>query len=140
MNNNTLTPKQLRTALDAWCEAQPKVIRFVDDPMFDPGWEARIWSPKCDVLSSEQGAGFHWDVVATVLENGGAITFDVKDFGLLGWLAIENAYTPWLELAASLPYTGSKAAQLALQAIRLNVAQIAPKTMGNIMEIKEAGE
>ena len=52
--------------------------------------------------------------------------------------AIEHQYIPWLELAASLPYTGAKAARLALQAIRLNVTHSCPKNHGRHHESSTA--
>ena len=62
-----ITPKTLREVLDLWCKVQPEVIRFVDSSEFEPGWEARVWSPKCDMSE----VGFHWESVAVL---GGLIT------------------------------------------------------------------
>lgn len=108
----TLTPRRLREALDRWATEQPDVIRF-DNDEDAPGWEAQIWSPRCDIQSTDR-SGFHWEFIASQLQNGGAITFDVKDWMLLLSLAIQHQYRPWLSLVADLDCSGGKAARMVL--------------------------
>ena len=117
-NPKTLTPAQLREALDAWAEDQPGVNRKDTDLNFEPGWEASIWSPVCDMQVGKKGATAHWEIVGILLENKGAITFEAKDWAVLLWLAIEHEYLPWLSLVANLLCPGTKTAGIALAALR----------------------
>lgn len=120
-NPNPLTPAQLREALDRWAEEQPGVIRFDHEDGLQPGWEAQIWSPRCDIQSTDR-SGYHWEFIASQLENGGAITFDVKDWMLLLSLAIQHQYAPWLRLVAELDCTGAKAARMVLEAMNESIS------------------
>ena len=114
---NTLTPRLLREALDAWTVEQPAVIRKVADPNFDPGWEACVWSPVFDMQIGKKVATHHWECVGICLENGGAILFEAKDWAVLLWLAIEHQYRPWLQLVTDLDCTGAQAARMVLAGI-----------------------
>ena len=127
MNDNTITPTSktltsevLRQALDRWCEKQPEVIKLDDDghyallttpklPNNDPG---EFWRPITDCTPITDYTGLFAGVC----------------YLYLTLLAIEHSYTPWLRLAASLPYTGAKAAQLALKAIEKGLAPTQPSS------------
>ncbi|NEZ61524.1 hypothetical protein D0962_01825 [Leptolyngbyaceae cyanobacterium CCMR0082] len=131
--HTTLTPRRLREALDRWTKEQPNVIRFDNDDEA-PGWEAQIWSPRCDIQSTDR-SGYHWEFVASHLENGGAITFDVKDWMILLALAIQHQYRPWLRLVAGLDAVGAKAARMVLAAMNEDSKETPPMSLNQILAI-----
>lgn len=129
----TLTVRRLREALDQWAIEQPDVIRF-DNDEDAPGWEAQIWSPRCDIQAGDK-SGYHWEFVASQLQNGGAITFDVKDWMLLLALAIQHQYCPWLRLVAGLDCSGAKAARMALAGMNEDSEEIPLMSLNQILAI-----
>ncbi|MFG6094286.1 hypothetical protein SPB21_03505 [Leptothoe sp. ISB3NOV94-8A] len=129
----TLTVRRLREALDRWAIEQPNVIRF-DNDEDAPGWEAQIWSPRCDIQSPDR-SGYHWEFIASQLQNGGAITFDVKDWMLLLALAIQHQYIPWLQLAATTQCTGAKAARMVLAGMNEDSEETPLMSLNQILAI-----
>lgn len=102
---NTLTPSLLREALDQWCEDQPGVMYFSTGTL---AWQVKY----CPLSKFEKDAE-----IARVYWTGNTLSISDNAIDRLTLVAIEHRYRPWLELAASLPYTGAKAARLALQAL-----------------------
>ena len=136
-STGTFTPERLREALDLWCKDQPKVLRLM--PAAEGtyrGYEAFI----CD-----EGSDPNWFCIAdeTLDQPETKDQLETKHyetFLALTALAIEHQYTPWLELAASLPYTGQKAAQLALRVLQspsmgesTDVPEVSLKTMASTL-------
>lgn len=112
----TLTPETLRQALDQWCEEQPKVVRMNQDlEWFVISTFPASYSPENHRPAETAGA----DKPILVYEGvgDGVMAHNEYSFQLLILLAIEHQYTPWLQLAAGLPYTGAKAAAMALKAL-----------------------
>lgn len=105
---NTLTPAQLREALDQWCEDQPGVI---------------LWHPKLDCWYANNCFYQEGNSPLTPVVGKNGRLFKKESFYVLLALAIEHHYIPWLRLAASLPYTGAKAARVALK----------PKSLGSVL-------
>lgn len=108
-----LTPERLREVLDQWCEEQPTVARFNKNI---PGFQICIADTDEDI---------EWP---TLIDGSyGKLDFvSIETFAALTTIAIEHHYTPWLRFAASLPYTGAKAARLALRAFDKGLAETEP--------------
>lgn len=119
---NILTSGQLREALDRWCEEQPGVITKKISGVGGFAWRANIFIP-------DQGKDNVAQNISSLIATGGD---KIKTFLINGaidrltFLAIEHQYTPWLQLAANLPYTGANASRLALRAFDNGLAETEP--------------
>lgn len=132
---NTLTPQVLRQVLDRWCEEQPGVVRRKGSHDSSTAWDIYVFDEGSDPL---------WAPIAET-SDGSAETYDYNSLLALTALAIEHSYTPWLKLAASLPYTGAKAAAMALKALEptkplITVLGQVGQDLGGRVEIVGGGE
>ena len=101
----TLTPEQLREVLDAWCVAQPGVLTNINH-----SYGAGLHFPQKNFDKSSPQVLHVFDHEVGLAEPSA--------FTVLSCLAIQHHYIPWLQLAATLPYTGAVAARVALGAFR----------------------
>lgn len=110
---NILTPVRLREALNQWCEEQPGVVRPIVSTPLSIGHEVFVCS---EDRAEPDWSGVSYDFSG---DQGGCLRLiGRQSFLALTTLAIEHRYIPWLRLATTLPYTGAKAALLALGALR----------------------
>ena len=105
---NQATTTEILAALDAWCDAQPNVLRF-DTYVY----QAQVFTTT-DTNGHYRGERHEWLNVYRRNPMGGWRWWQQTTPATLTALAIQHRYGPWLRLAANMPYLGQVAAKLAL--------------------------